>query len=184
MPINDKAVERRRIARFALAGSIVCGLIGGSAASASAQERPAPTAIDQDQVVTGVPAPLPEDEAEPAGAAAVAAAIRCEAHAGIGGDGITYLSYTGSAVDCRPTWTYSFRLRFTTLGGSMLDEHLLQGKSGATSYTLPTHKYFFGTVRPIAGCSVLRIYHSATVGQNLVDNASSCYGGWDRASAE
>lgn len=184
MAINGNVVGRRSIARFALVGAISCGLIGGASGSASAQEGTAPTAIDQDQVVTGVPAPLPEDEAGSVGAAAVATAIRCQAHAGIGGDGITYLSYTGSAVDCHRTWTYSFRLRFTTLGGTTRAEHLLEGKKGATSYTLPTHKYFFGTVRPISGCSVLRIYHSATVGQNLVDSASSCYGGWDRAPAE
>jgi hypothetical protein len=172
----------RGIARFALAGAVICGFAGGAAAAASAQETTASAPIDQGQVVTGVPAPLPEDEAG-IGGDAVAAAIRCQAHAGIGGDGISYLSYTGSAVDCHPTWTYSFRLRFTSLGGTTRAEYLLEGKRGATSYTLPTFNYLFSGGSP-SGCSVLRVYHSATVGQTLVDSASSCYGGWSRAPAE
>lgn len=158
----------RRIVRIALAAAVASGLAVGIGAPAYAQGEAGDTAAEQ--APSSTTAGVDEE--------AAAAAVRCLAHAGVGGDGTTYADYTGSAVDCYPTWTYSFRLRFKQ-GSTTRAEKLLQGKTGSTYYTLPTHRYFFGT-NGAYGCAELRIYHSATVGQNLVDVATSCLWEWSR----
>jgi hypothetical protein len=168
MPNWDLLLSRR-IVRIAVAGVMAGGLAGGVGASAYAQGEGGEAAAEQG------PTPVAPSADE---AGVTAAAVRCMAHAGVGGDGTTYADYTGSAVDCYPTWTYSFRLRFKQ-GSTTRAEKLLQGKSGSTYYTLPTHRYFFGT-NGAYGCAELRVYHSATVGQNLVDVATSCLWEWSR----
>lgn len=59
-------------------------------------------------------------------------------------------------------------------GGHVFAEHIWNGRSGSTNFTTPSYTDYdlvFGTV-----CAEFRVYHSSTVGQNLVDVAQSCAG--------
>ncbi|MBF6620135.1 MAG: hypothetical protein ITG02_07875 [Patulibacter sp.] len=137
-------------------------------------ELPAPEASP----AVAVPTPgAPDVEAPSSAPEPLAADDRCWAWTSINASGVDVL-YTGTGVDCRLNWTYSFRLRYKN-GGTTLDEYILEGKTGSSFYSLPTFSYLTGIIGGV-GCSELRVYHSSTVGQNLIDTALSCIGGVSR----
>jgi hypothetical protein len=92
-----------------------------------------------------------------------------EALGGIGYVGST-VEFWGEAIFLKPSWTYSFRLRQGPRG-SWPRELAWGGRNGLSDFQTPTYRYqrYSGT-----NCVELRIYHSATVGNNLVDVAEAC----------
>ncbi|HWT91579.1 MAG TPA: hypothetical protein VN238_01155 [Solirubrobacteraceae bacterium] len=98
-------------------------------------------------------------------------ASACTASAFLSGrDGI-FQDWSGNAVGCNSGWTYSWRIRWYH-NGNVLEEHINENKRGSTYYSTPsyhnTELYSSGSDYSVT----FFIYHSSTVGNNLVDKAS------------
>lgn len=79
------------------------------------------------------------------------------------------LRFHGLAWDLYPSWTYSFRLRQGP-PDSWPREWIWEGRKGNTYFSTPTYTYTrwgYGL-----NCVELRVYHSSTVGSNLVATSS------------
>jgi hypothetical protein len=92
----------------------------------------------------------------------------CTATAFLSGRDGVFQDWHGNAVGCYASRTYSWRIRWYH-DGNVIDEHINEKKSGSTHYSTPTYHsteiYF-----PDSDYSVtFFIYHSSTVGRNLVD---------------
>lgn len=87
----------------------------------------------------------------------------------------TTFEYSGNAVGLYPSWTHSWRLRHISVSGRVVDEHVREGFSGVTSVSTGTYY-----ASALGGgdfedlCAEMRIYHSRTVGQNLLDVDQDC----------
>lgn len=83
------------------------------------------------------------------------------------------VKFWGQAFELYPSWTYSFRLRQGPQGSWPLErEWAWGGQNGMTGFTTPTYhfqRWGYGT-----NCVEFRIYHSPTVGNNLVDVSEEC----------
>ncbi|HWK29074.1 MAG TPA: hypothetical protein VNS09_21110 [Solirubrobacter sp.] len=99
-------------------------------------------------------------------------ASACTASAFISDTYNEWVNWSGNAVGCYSTWTYSWRIRLYK-NGTVLDEHVREGLGGSTSYSTPSYSNFeIGPVRGQGYSTTFFIYHSATVGNNKVDQAS------------
>jgi hypothetical protein len=96
------------------------------------------------------------------------AAADCTATAFLSGRDGVFQDWHGNAVGCYASRTYSWRIRWYH-DGHVLEEHINEGKSGSTHYSTPTYHnteiYFSDSDYSVT----FFIYHSSTVGQNLVD---------------
>lgn len=109
---------------------------------------------------------------------ALVAAAPAKAGPGFAGSDVTvhaqnHYTYRGWAWDLYPSWTYSFRLRFIA-DGVTANQHIWENRSGSTSFGPSSHTISFTYPVNDSACADMRVYHSSTVGNNLVDSHTEC----------